>query len=99
MKLTELLQHTNLTLAVAESLTGGTLQARITANHGVSSHFLGGITAYHIDQKVKHLGVDREHAQKVNCVSQEVANQMALGAGDQHPPLYPSTLLLPLARR
>ncbi len=69
-----------LTLAVAESVTCGNLQARIGAISGASEFFLGGITAYTLDQKVMHLGVDRRAAKAVNSVSAEVARQMALGA-------------------
>ena len=53
-----------LTLAVAESLTSGHLQAAIGARSGASDFFLGGITAYSIDQKVTHLGVDRDEAER-----------------------------------
>jgi nicotinamide-nucleotide amidase len=67
------------TLAVAESLTCGHVQARIGAIPGASEFFLGGITAYSLDQKVKHLGVDWVAAQKVNSVSAAVAEQMAGG--------------------
>jgi nicotinamide-nucleotide amidase len=69
-----------LTLAVAESLTSGRLQARIGAIPGASEFFLGGITAYSIDGKVSHLGVDRAEAAAVNSVSARVAEQMARGA-------------------
>jgi nicotinamide-nucleotide amidase len=68
------------TLAVAESLTSGRLQARIGAVSGASDYFLGGITAYSLDQKVRHLGVDRAGAAAVNSVSAAVAEQMARGA-------------------
>jgi nicotinamide-nucleotide amidase len=68
------------TVAVAESLTAGHVQARIAAVPGASAYFLGGITAYSLDEKVKLLGVDRTHAARVNCVSAEVAEQMARGA-------------------
>ena len=68
-----------LTLAVAESITGGRVQAAITAVSGASGFFLGGLTAYTLDQKVKQLGVKRAAAAKVNCVSAEVAMQMARG--------------------
>ncbi|HTJ78393.1 MAG TPA: CinA family protein [Rariglobus sp.] len=67
-------------LAVAESLTGGRVQAAITAVPGASGFFLGGITAYTLDQKVRHLGVKRAPAARVNAVSAEVAAQMARGA-------------------
>ncbi len=69
-----------LTLAAAESLTGGRLQAAITAVSGASGYFLGGITAYTLDEKVRLLGVKRAAAARVDCVSAEVAAQMARGA-------------------
>jgi nicotinamide-nucleotide amidase len=72
-------QTPRLTLAVAESLTAGHLQARIAAVSGASEYFLGGVTAYSLDQKVKLLGVNRAHARRVNCVSQRVAVEMAHG--------------------
>jgi nicotinamide-nucleotide amidase len=68
------------TLAVAESLTAGNVQARVAAISGASNYFVGGITAYSLAQKVKHLGVDRVAAKRVNSVSSEVAAQMARGA-------------------
>ncbi|WP_438480398.1 CinA family protein [Oleiharenicola lentus] len=75
-----LLAKPKLTLAAAESLTGGHVQARITSVSGASNYFLGGITAYSLEQKVKLLGVNRAHARKENCVSQRVAVEMAQGA-------------------
>lgn len=72
-----------LTLAVAESLTCGHVQAAIGAVSGASSYFLGGVTAYSLAQKVKLLGVNRAHARSVNCVSQRVAVEMARGAGER----------------
>ncbi len=67
------------TLAVAESLTCGRVQARIGMISGASEFFLGGITAYSLAQKVRHLGVARAEAEAVNCVSAAVAEQMARG--------------------
>ena len=75
-----MLRDPRLTLAVAESLTSGRLQAAIGAISGASEFFLGGITAYSLDQKVSHLGVDRAAARAVNSVSAAVAEQMASGA-------------------
>lgn len=69
-----------LTLGVAESLTCGRVQARIGAVPGASDYFLGGLTAYSLEQKVRHLGVNRAHARRVGCVSQRVAVEMAQGA-------------------
>lgn len=67
------------TLAVAESLTCGHLQALIGEVSGASDYFLGGITAYTLEQKVRHLRVNRTHAKQVACVSQRVAVEMAEG--------------------
>ena len=75
-----MLREPRLTLAVAESLTAGHVQARVAAVSGASNFFLGGVTAYSPDQKVKLLGVNRAAAAKVNCVSAEVAEEMARGA-------------------
>jgi nicotinamide-nucleotide amidase len=68
-----------LTIGVAESVTCGRLQARIGGKAELSELLKGGITAYSIDQKVKLLGVDADHASKCNCVSAKVADQMAAG--------------------
>jgi nicotinamide-nucleotide amidase len=77
---TLLLDAPPLTLAAAESMTCGRVQAAIGAISGASNFFLGGITAYTLEQKVAHLGVNRAAAKKVNCVSAGVAEQMARGA-------------------
>jgi len=69
-----------LTLAAAESITGGRIQSAITAVSGASGYFVGGVTAYTLDQKVKLLGVDRVAARKCDCVSAEIAAQMARGS-------------------
>lgn len=69
----------NFKLSVAESITGGNLQATLTSISGASDFFEGGVTAYSINQKVNLLGVDFDVAKENNCVSKEVADQMALG--------------------
>lgn len=74
-----LLRAPRLTLAVAESLTAGNVQARVASVSGSSGYFLGGITTYALEEKVRHLGVERTAAKKVNAVSAEVALQMARG--------------------
>ena len=75
-----LLNPSRCTLALAESVTCGRMQARLGAISGASDFFLGGITAYSLEEKVRHLGVDRAAAVAVNCVSAAVAEQMARGA-------------------
>ena len=78
--LLKLLEGRNLSLAVAESLTGGHLQALITATPGMSARFEGGITAYQLSHKARLLGVDPLHAESCNSVSERVATDMAVGA-------------------
>jgi len=75
-----MLDMPQLALAVAESMTAGRLQALVGAESGASGFFRGGITAYTLEAKVRHLGVDRAVAVPVDCVSAEVAWQMACGA-------------------
>lgn len=75
-----MLRRPRRSLAVAESMTCGRMQARVGEVSGASKFFLGGITTYTLDEKVAHLGVNRAAARKVNCVSAAVAEQMARGA-------------------
>jgi PncC family amidohydrolase len=67
------------TIAVAESVTSGHLQAILTLAPDATIFYEGGITAYNARQKVRHLGVEPIHALKHNCVSESVASEMALG--------------------
>ncbi|MEO6005913.1 MAG: nicotinamide-nucleotide amidohydrolase family protein [Opitutus sp.] len=76
---TLLLREPRWTLAVAESLTAGHVQSRVSSVSGSSEYFFGGITTYSLAQKVKHLGVDRAEAKRVNSVSADIAEQMARG--------------------
>jgi len=66
------------TIAVAESVTSGLLQFALSCTPEAARFFQGGITAYNIAQKFKHLGVEPLHALSVNCVSPKVAREMAL---------------------
>ena len=65
-------------VAVAESVTSGLLQLAFSAIPDATKFFQGGITAYNLGQKYKHLNVEPIHALAVNCVSQDIANEMAL---------------------
>jgi len=65
------------TIAIAESVTSGLLQFAFSNIKEASCFYQGGITAFNIGQKFKHLQVDPVHALAVNCVSQRVADQMA----------------------
>lgn len=69
----------NETLAVAESVTAGYVQAILSAAEEASFFFQGGITVYNIGQKCRHLQVDPIEAMRSNCVSAKVALQMSMG--------------------
>ncbi len=72
--------HPHLTVATAESCTGGNVAARLTSVAGSSAYVLGGIVAYANDAKVNLLGVPREVLDTVGAVSDECARAMAEGA-------------------
>ena len=74
----------NETIAVAESVTCGLLQAAIGTANDARHFYQGGITAYNLAQKYRHLCVEPVHAMKVNCVSQEVAAEMAINVCKGH---------------
>lgn len=68
-----------LTVAVAESLTGGALTARLVDVPGASAVLRGGVVAYATDLKVSLLGVDPDVLAEVGAVDGLVAQQMADG--------------------
>ncbi|PWU02871.1 MAG: damage-inducible protein CinA [Bacteroidetes bacterium] len=68
------------TIAVAESVTAGDLQVALSHADKALDFFQGGITAYNLGQKAKHLAVDPIHAISCNSVSQKIADKMAKGA-------------------
>ena len=70
------------TIAVAESLTSGHLQVALASAENASKFFQGGITAYNLGQKARHLKIEPIHAENCNCVSEKVASQMALNVID-----------------
>ncbi|WP_343671138.1 CinA family protein [Chitinophaga sp.] len=73
----DLLLEKGQTVAVAESVTSGHLQLALSLADQASSYFQGGITAYNIGQKSRHLHIDPIHGEQVNCVSRQIAQQMA----------------------
>jgi len=75
----EKLVEKGLTLASAESCTGGRLAARITSVPGASRYFLEGAVTYANNSKIKRLGVNPKTLLKYGAVSAEVAREMAEG--------------------
>jgi len=75
-----MLRERGLTLAVAESCTGGLLGYRITKISGSSDYFLGGVISYANEVKRDVLGVNEEDLRRYGAVSEQVARQMAEGA-------------------
>jgi PncC family amidohydrolase len=75
----ELLRQRGLRLAVAESCTGGLIGHRITNIPGSSTYFIGSVTAYAYEAKVRLLGVRWGTLEKYGAVSQETALEMARG--------------------
>lgn len=74
-----ILRERGLTLAVAESCTGGLLASLITDVPGSSDYFLGGVVAYSNEVKERVLGVPGEVLRTVGAVSPECARAMAEG--------------------
>lgn len=75
-----LLRHNGLTLALAESCTGGLVGDCITDIAGSSDYFLGGIIAYSYAAKEAQLGVQRATLDAYGAVSPQCAAEMAQGA-------------------
>jgi len=71
--------ESKLTLAVAESFTGGLISESIVSVPGVSAFYLLGVTAYSNHSKERVLGVRHETLMKYGAVSAETASEMAEG--------------------
>jgi nicotinamide-nucleotide amidase len=74
-----LLQMRSMTLAVAESCTGGLLAERITSLGGSSRYFLGGAVVYSNELKTQFANVPKALIDQHGAVSREVASAMAEG--------------------
>lgn len=76
----DLLTERELTIACAESCTGGNIAHKITENSGSSAYFLGSVVSYSNEVKANILGVSRNDLGRYGAVSREVVAQMASGA-------------------
>lgn len=78
-----MLKEKGLTLAVAESCTGGYIGKLLTDIPGASAAFAGGFITYSNEAKINLLGVSPETLQKHSAVSPETAMEMARGARER----------------
>ena len=67
----------SLTIAVAESCTGGLLSHTLTGISGSSQYFLGGMIVYSNQIKIENLGVKKQTILLHGAVSQQTAQEMA----------------------
>jgi nicotinamide-nucleotide amidase len=74
-----MLSEKGMTVAVAESCTGGLVASRLTDVAGSSLYFLQGFVTYSNQAKQKTLGVQKELIESFGAVSEEVARAMAKG--------------------
>lgn len=76
------LLRSGLTLATAESLTGGALADLVSASPGASESYLGGVVSYATSVKTGLLGVSQQTVDAHGVVSAECAQEMAAGVCD-----------------
>jgi nicotinamide-nucleotide amidase len=79
----DLCREQGLTLATAESCTGGMVAERLTSIPGSSEVFRGAIVAYADDVKAQELGVPADVLERHGAVSAETAAAMAAGARER----------------
>jgi len=75
----QLLKEKEMTVAVAESCTGGLLSHHFSSVSGSSQYLKGGVVAYNNDIKRDILGVQEKTLAKFGAVSEETAMELALG--------------------
>ncbi|MDC6367727.1 MULTISPECIES: competence/damage-inducible protein A [Flavobacteriaceae] len=79
-QIAKLLTRKQMTLATAESFTGGRIAEQLTAIPGASNYFKGSVVSYATETKIKLLGVSEDIIEKYSVVSEEVAVAMARNA-------------------
>lgn len=75
----QLFSNQHITLATAESCTGGTIASRLTSLPGASQYFLGGLVTYTNTMKHDFLGVSLKTLDTYGAVSKEVVTEMVEG--------------------
>ncbi len=76
----QLMTQKGLTIATAESCTGGMVAARIVDSAGASAVLMNGIVSYSNESKMKNLGVKAETLEKYGAVSPQTCEEMCVGA-------------------
>ena len=79
VRIGQALTRQGLTIAIAESATGGMVASRLTDISGSSSYFIGGIVAYSNFIKTSIIGVPEETVERYGAVSEQTALAMAKG--------------------
>lgn len=74
-----LMREKGLTIATAESCTGGMVSARIVDSAGASAVLMNGIVSYSNESKMKNLGVKAETLASYGAVSPQVCEEMCVG--------------------
>lgn len=82
-ELLALLRERNLTIGLAESITGGYIGEMITRVPGGSQFFMGGIVSYSNEAKESLLNVSGETISQYGAVSHQCAREMAIGASEK----------------
>ena len=72
-----MLLDNNLTIAIAESCTGGLICSKLVSVSGISKAFNRGIVSYSNDSKIEDLGVNKDTIKNFGAVSKETAIEMA----------------------
>lgn len=75
----DVLQQKQLTIATAESCTGGNIATLITSISGSSNYFSGSVVAYATNVKTSVLNVNEKDIEEFTVVSEQVSEQMAKG--------------------
>ena len=73
-----ILKDKKLTVATAESCTGGKIAQLLTSVSGASAYFKGSVVSYATDAKINVLGISKDVIAQHSVVSKEVASAMAL---------------------
>ena len=79
LQLADILTQRQLTIATAESCTGGSLSSLLTSQSGSSNYFDRGSVTYSNQSKIDMLGVLKETLDEFGAVSEQTAEQMASG--------------------